>query len=255
MTSCKISPTQNHLLASLPSRVQERIFPHLEQVSLCLGQGIYESGNLLTHVYFPVDSIISILYEMENGASTEISMVGHEGLVGIALFMGGETTTGRAIVRNAGTAFRLKKLYLKQEFERHEAFMTLMLRFTQSLITQMAQTAVCYRLHSIERQLCRWLLFTLDRVSGNEIIVTQELIATMLGVRREGVTEAAGKLQKKNIINYRRGHIRVLNRPLLEQLSCECYSVVAKETERLMRLEKRAQTIPFEISKHLAMVD
>ncbi len=237
MKDCRISPTHNHLLASLPRMVQERIFPLLEYLPLPLGLVIYEPGTLLAHVYFPVDSIISIIYEMENGASTEISMVGFEGLVGIALFMGGESTTGRATVQSAGSAFRLKKQYLMQEFERRDDLMTLMLRYTQSLITQMAQTAVCNRHHSIDKQLCRWLLFTLDRVPGNEIIVTQEAIANMLGVRREGVTEAAGKLLQKGVIDYRRGHIRVMNRPVLEQLSCECYFEVMKETNRLMGVE------------------
>jgi CRP-like cAMP-binding protein len=203
-------------------------------VELKLGKVLYESGDSLSHVYFPVDSIVSLLYVMENGASAEIAVVGNEGLVGVAVFMGGESTPSRAIVQSAGTALKLPAQKLKDEFNRHGEMLLLMLRYTQSLITQMAQTAVCNRHHSIDQQLCRWLLLSLDRLSGVELNMTQELIANMLGVRREGVTEAAGKLQRQGVIAYSRGHIRVLDRPLLEQLCCECYTVVKKETERLL---------------------
>ncbi|MFO7705859.1 MAG: Crp/Fnr family transcriptional regulator [Halopseudomonas sp.] len=227
-------PQQNCLLAALPAESQQRLFNHLELVLLPLGKVMYESGETMRYVYFPTDSIISLLYVMENGASAEISVVGNDGLVGVALFMGGESTASRAIVQSAGYAYRLLAQRLKDEFNRHGDLLVLMLRYTQSLITQMAQTAVCNRHHSIDQQLCRWLLLTLDRLSSNQIIMTQELIANMLGVRREGVTEAARKLQKLGVIEYRRGHIRVLDRPRLEQLSCECYAVVKKETDRLM---------------------
>lgn len=227
-------PQQNRLLAALPVESQQRLFNHLELVLLPLGRVMYESGETMRYVYFPTDSIISLLYVMENGASAEISVVGNDGLVGIALFMGGESTASRAIVQSAGYAYRLLAPRLKDEFNRHGELLVLMLRYTQSLITQMAQTAVCNRHHSIDQQLCRWLLLTLDRLSSNQIIMTQELIANMLGVRREGVTEAARKLQKLGVIEYRRGHIRVLDRDRLEQLSCECYAVVKKETDRLM---------------------
>ena len=195
---------------------------------------LYESGDMLRHIYFPTDSIVSLLYVMEDGASAEIAVVGHEGLVGVALFMGGESTPSRAVVQSAGTAYRLTGSRLKQEFERHGEMLHILLRYTQALITQMAQTAVCNRHHSVDQQLCRWLLLSLDRLSSNQLVMTQELIANMLGVRREGVTEAAGKLQKLGVIDYRRGHITVLDRPKLEQLSCECYAVVKKETDRLV---------------------
>lgn len=233
---------QNHLLAALPDPVRERLLPHLEQVALPLGKVIYEPGDRLTHVYFPTDAIVSLLYVMENGASAEICVVGNEGLVGIAVFMGGESTSNRAVVQSAGLAWRLPGQRLKDEFDRHGELLLLMLRYTQSLITQMAQTAVCNRHHSIDQQLCRWLLLSLDRLTGNELNMTQELIANMLGVRREGVTDAAGKLQRLGVIEYSRGHIKVLDRPQLEQLSCECYSVVRCETERLLPyLRGRAQ--------------
>ena len=199
-----------------------------------LGKALYESGDTLRHVYFPVDAIVSLLYVMENGASAEISVVGNEGLVGIAVFMGGESTPSRAIVQSAGHAFRLAGARTKEEFHRDGDMQQLMLRYTQSLITQMAQTAVCNRHHSIDQQLCRWLLLSLDRLPGNQLVMTQELIANMLGVRREGVTEAAGKLQRQGIIEYSRGRINVLDRPRLEQHSCECYAVVRKETARLL---------------------
>jgi CRP-like cAMP-binding protein len=225
---------QNHLLAALPDPVRERLLPHLEQVALPLGKVIYEPGDRLTHVYFPTDAIVSLLYVMENGASAEICVVGNEGLVGIAVFMGGESTSNRAVVQSAGLAWRLPGQRLKDEFDRHGELLLLMLRYTQSLITQMAQTAVCNRHHSIDQQLCRWLLLSLDRLTGNELNMTQELIANMLGVRREGVTDAAGKLQRLGVIEYSRGHIKVLDRPQLERLSCECYAVVRSETQRLL---------------------
>jgi len=228
------SPTQNHLLGALSAEVQDRLFPHLEAVPLPLGKVLYESGDTLRHVYFPTDSIVSLLYVMESGASAEISVVGNEGLIGIALFMGGESTPSRAIVQSAGHAYRIPGQRLKDEFNRHGEMLLLMLRYTQSLITQMAQTAVCNRHHSIDQQLCRWLLLSLDRLPGNQLTMTQELIANMLGVRREGVTDAAGKLQKAGAIEYSRGHIVVLDRARLEALSCECYAVVKKETDRLL---------------------
>ena len=202
-----------------------------------LGKVIYESGDTLRHVYFPIDSIVSLLYVMEDGASAEISVVGNEGLIGIALFMGGESTPSRAIVQSGGHAYRLLGQRLKDEFNRHGELLLLMLRYTQSLITQMAQTAVCNRHHSVDQQLCRWLLLSLDRLPSNRLTMTQELIANMLGVRREGVTDAAGKLQKMGVIEYSRGHITVLDRAKLETLSCECYAVVKKETDRLLRSE------------------
>lgn len=228
------APQQNHLLSALPADVQNRLFPYLELASLPLGKVLYESGDELRHVYFPTDCIISLLYVMENGASAEISVVGNEGLIGIALFMGGESTPSRAIVQSAGNAYRLLGQRLKDEFNRHGELLLLMLRYTQSLITQMSQTAVCNRHHSVDQQLCRWLLLSLDRLPSNRLTMTQELIANMLGVRREGVTEAAGKLQKLGVIEYSRGQITVLNRPKLEALSCECYAVVKKETDRLL---------------------
>jgi CRP-like cAMP-binding protein len=228
------SPQHNHLLAALPREVQDRLLPHLQLVELPLGKVLYESGDTLRHVYFPTDTIVSLLYVMENGSSAEISVVGNEGLIGVSLFMGGETTTSRAVVQSAGWAYQLLGQRLKDEFARHGEMLLLMLRYTQSLITQMAQTAVCNRHHSIDQQLCRWLLLSLDRLPGNELTMTQELIANMLGVRREGVTDAAGKLQKLGAIEYARGRIVVLNRPLLEKLSCECYAVVKDETDRLL---------------------
>ena len=228
------SPQLNHLLAALPADVQARLFPHMEFVPLPLGKVLYESGDALRHVYFPTDAIVSLLYVMENGASAEISVVGNEGLIGVALFMGGESTPSRAIVQSAGSAYRMLGQRLKDEFNRHGELLLLMLRYTQSLITQMAQTAVCNRHHSIDQQLCRWLLLSLDRLSSNHLVMTQELIANMLGVRREGVTDAAGKLQRLGVIEYSRGQITVLDRPKLEALSCECYAVVKKETDRLL---------------------
>ena len=228
------TPQQNHLLAALPDEVQSRLLPHLELVPLPLGKVLYESGDTLRHVYFPTDSIVSMLYVMENGASAEISVVGNEGLIGVALFMGGETTPSRAVVQSAGHAYQLLGQRLKDEFNRHGEMLLLMLRYTQALITQMSQTAVCNRHHSIDQQLCRWLLLSLDRLPDNHLTMTQELIANMLGVRREGVTDAAGKLQKLGVIEYSRGKITVINRPKLEKLSCECYAVVKQETDRLL---------------------
>ncbi|BBP83761.1 MULTISPECIES: Crp/Fnr family transcriptional regulator [unclassified Pseudomonas] len=227
-------PQQNNLLAALSGDVQQRLFSNLERVALPLGKVLYESGDTMRHVYFPTDSIISLLYVMESGASAEISVVGNEGLVGIALFMGGESTPSRAIVQSGGHAYRLSGQLVKDEFNRHGELLVLVLRYTQALITQMSQTAVCNRHHSIDQQLCRWLLLSLDRLPGNQLTMTQELIANMLGVRREGVTEAAGKLQRQGVIEYSRGHITVLDRKKLEQLSCECYAVVKKETDRLL---------------------
>jgi CRP-like cAMP-binding protein len=228
------APQDNNLLGMLSEEVQERLFSHLECVQLPLGKVLYESGDTMRYVYFPIDSIVSLLYVMESGASAEISVVGNEGLVGISLFMGGGSTPSRAVVQSGGRAYRLTAQLLKEEFSRHGDLLVLMLRYTQSLITQMAQTAVCNRHHSIDQQLCRWLLLSLDRLPSNKLTMTQELIANMLGVRREGVTEAAGKLQRQGVIEYSRGHITVLDRTKLEQLSCECYAVVKKETDRLL---------------------
>ena len=228
------SPKQNHLLAALPADAFERLSPHLELVEMPLGEVLYESGGRLQHVYFPTTSIVSLLYVMEDGSPAEIAVVGNEGILGIALFMGGDTTPSRAIVQSAGHGYRLKSELLKKEFDRGESLMSLLLRYTQALITQMAQTAVCNRHHSVEQQLCRWLLLSLDRLSSNEVNMTQELIAVMLGVRREGVTEAAGQLRRDGIISYSRGHITVLDRARLEQEVCECYAVVQKEYERLL---------------------
>ena len=226
-------PERNHILAALPSDERARIFPHLKLVSMPLGSVLYESGDTQRYVYFPVDSIVSLLYVMEDGASAEIAVVGNEGIVGVSLFMGGETTPSRALVQSAGHGFRLNGQLLKDEFHRHGQMQILLLRYTQALITQMAQTAVCNRHHSVHQQLCRWLLLSLDRLQSDELAMTQELIANMLGVRREGVTEAAGKLQSLGVIRYVRGKITVLDRPKLEQLCCECYAVVKKETDRL----------------------
>jgi len=228
------SPKQNHLLDALPIAEYTRLLPMLELVKMPLGEVLYESGGQLKHVYFPTTSIVSLLYVMENGASAEIAVVGNEGILGISLFMGGETTPSRAVVQSAGFGYRLKAAQLKDEFSRAGPLMRLLLRYTQALITQMAQTAVCNRHHTVEQQLCRWLLLSMDRLSGNELTMTQELIANMLGVRREGVTEAAGKLQRAGLIDYSRGHITVLDRPSLEKRSCECYMVVKTEFDRLL---------------------
>jgi CRP-like cAMP-binding protein len=225
---------QNQLLGSLPAAVQERLFPYLDLVSLPLGESLYEPGSTMRHIYFPVDCIVSLMYVTEDGQSAEISVVGNDGFVGVPVLMGDERTSGSAVVQNAGTAYQLSGRRLKVEIDRHDELLRLMLRYTQSLITQIAQTAICNRHHSIDQQLCRWLLVFLDRHNGSNLFMTQERIANKLGVRREGVTEAAGKLQKLEVIQYTRGRIKVLNRPRLEQLSCECYRVLREETDRLM---------------------
>ena len=227
-------PNQNHLLAALPAEEYFRIAPRLELITMPVGAVLYESGGRLDHVYFPTSLIVSQQYVMENGASAEIAVVGNEGILGVALFMGGETTPSRAVVRSAGSAYRLPATLLKQEFARGGRVMQLLLRYTQALITQMTQTAACNRHHSLDEQLCRWLLLSLDRLHGTHLVMTQELIANMLGVRREGVTEAAGRLQRAGLISYSRGKINVLDRSGLEQRSCECYAVVKKEYDRLL---------------------
>ncbi|GAB6141639.1 Crp/Fnr family transcriptional regulator [Methylosoma difficile] len=228
------NPRQNHLLAALPEAIYERVSLNLEQVAMPLGNVIYESGGQLQHVYFPTTAIVSLNYVMENGASAEIAGVGNEGIVGIPLFMGGNTTPNLATVYTGGYGYRLKARLMMDEFNLAGPMMRLLLRYTQALMTQMSQTAVCNRHHSVEQQLCRWLLLTLDRLTTNELTITQELIANMLGVRREGITEAAGNLQKAGLISYRRGHITVLDRSGLEFRSCECYDVVKKEFHRLL---------------------
>ncbi|HVQ14791.1 MAG TPA: Crp/Fnr family transcriptional regulator [Vicinamibacterales bacterium] len=227
-------PRSNHILAALPEEEAARLFPQLKLVELPLGMSVYESGDVQRYMYFPTDSIISLLYVLENGASAEIAIVGNEGVIGVSLFMGGETTPSRAIVQSAGLAYRLGSRAIKEEFDRHGQMLHLLLRYTQALITQMAQTAVCNRHHSVDQQLCRWLLLSIDRLSGTRLNMTQELISNMLGVRREGVTSAAHKLQKLGVISYSRGNIEVLDRPKLEALSCECYAVVKRETDRLL---------------------
>jgi len=226
-------PRQNHILDALPADERDRLFPHMQLIEMPLGMSVYESGDVQRYIYFPTDSIVSLLYVLKNGASAEIAVVGNEGAIGVALFMGGETTPSRAIVQSAGCAYRLSSRALKEEFDRHGQMLHLLLRYTQSLITQMSQTAVCNRHHTVDQQLCRWLLLSLDRLSGMRLAMTQELIANMLGVRREGVTTAAGKLQALGAIKYARGRITVLDRPKLEELSCECYAVVKQETDRL----------------------
>jgi len=230
MTSAAI---ENRLLAALPASDRRRWLPQLERVELHLGQVLYESGHTLSHVYFPTTSIVSLLYVMESGASAEIAIVGNEGVVGISLFMGGESTTSRAVVQGAGVAYRLPSKVIKEEFKRAPV-LHLLLRYTQALITQMSQTAVCNRLHTLDQQLCRWLLLSLDRVQGDELVMTQELIANMLGVRRQGVTQAAHKLQTNNLIRYTRGRIGLLDRAGLEKRTCECYAVVKREYARLL---------------------
>ena len=227
-------PRQNLLLAALPGAEYERLLAHLELVKLPLGLVVFESGRKLRHLHFPGSGIVSLLYAMENGASTEIAVIGNEGVVGIALFMGGESTPSRAVVQSAGHGYRLNAGVLKTEFERGGPLQQLLLRYTQALIAQMTQTAVCNRHHAVDQQLCRWLLLSLDRLPTNELAMTQELIANMLGVRREGVTEAAGKLQAAGLIRYSRGHITVLDRPRLEKQVCECYAVVKREMDRLL---------------------
>ncbi|GAB3766478.1 Crp/Fnr family transcriptional regulator [Ramlibacter monticola] len=227
-------PRKNLLLAALPAEEWARWQPELEPVTMPLGQVLSESGRAMTHVYFPTTCIVSLLYVMEDGASAEIAVIGNEGLVGISLFMGGETTPSRCVVQSAGEGFRMSGQALKQEFSRSGPVMHLLLRYTQALITQMVQTAACNRHHSLDQQLCRWLLLSLDRLAGNDLVMTQELIANMLGVRREGVTGAALDLQRAGLIRYHRGRITVLDRPGLEQRTCECYAVVRREYERLL---------------------
>jgi CRP-like cAMP-binding protein len=227
-------PRKNHLLAALPDAEWQRWLPQLEPVEMPLGQVLYESGSTLSYVYFPTTSIVSLLYLLENGASAEIAVVGNEGIVGVSLFMGGESTPSRAVVQSAGQGFRLRARSMIDEFNRAGPVLHLLLRYTQALITQMSQTAVCNRHHTLDQQLCRWLLLSLDRLQGNDLVMTQELIANMLGVRREGVTEAAGSLQAAGLIRYVRGHITVLDRPGLEKRTCECYAVVKKECDRLL---------------------
>ncbi len=227
-------PRQNFLLAALPPDEYQRWVPMLELVDMPLGQVLYESGLTLSHMYFPLDAIVSLLYVMENGSSAEIAVVGNEGLVGVSLFMGGNTTPSRAVVQSGGRGFRLEAKAIKDEFNRAGPVLHLLLRYTQALITQMAQTAVCNRHHTLDQQLCRWLLLSLDRLKGNELVMTQELIANMLGVRREGVTESALKLQSSGLIHYSRGRIKVLDRNGLEERTCECYAVVKKEYDRLL---------------------
>lgn len=234
------NPLQNQLLASLPEAEWERWLPQLELVDLPLGKVLYESGGQMSYVYFPTSAIVSLLYVLESGASAEIAVVGFEGVVGISIFMGGGSTPSRALVQSAGKGFRLRADTIKAEFERSGPVMHLMLRYTQALITQMTQTAVCNRHHSLDQQLCRWLLLSLDRLPGNELTMTQELISNMLGVRREGVTEAALKIQASGLISYTRGRIRVLDRAGLEKRSCECYDVVKLEYDRLLPREMAA---------------
>jgi CRP-like cAMP-binding protein len=237
-------PNQNHLLAALPTAEFERLARHLELVAMPLGQVLYESSGQLQHVYFPTTAIVSMHYVMENGASSEIAGVGNEGVLGISLFMGGNTTPSRAIVQTAGHGYQLKARLLMEEFNRGGLTQHLLLRYTQALMTQVSQTAVCNRHHAVVQQLCRWLLLTLDRLPSNELTMTQELIASMLGVRREGITEAAGQLQQAGCIRYRRGHIAVLDRSGLESRVCECYAVVKKEHDRLLSDVRNRQELP-----------
>jgi CRP-like cAMP-binding protein len=240
------NPSQNHLLAALPAAEFGRLAAHLELVPMRLGEILYEPGGQLQHAFFPTTSIVSLHYVMASGASAEAAGVGNEGVVGISLFMGGDTTPSSAVVQTAGHAYRLESRVLKQEFHRGGLMQRLLLRYTQALITQVSQTAVCNRHHSVEQQLCRWLLLTLDRVSSRELVMTQELVASMLGVRREGITDAAGRLQHAGFIRYRRGHISVLQRSGLEARTCECYTVVKKEIGRLLsdvRYRQEAQAV------------
>lgn len=235
MAPAPASPLQNQILRALPQAAQQRLFPHLQLVALPRGAVLYESGTILRQVYFPTDCVISLLYVLENGASAEISVVGNEGALGLSVFIGGETTTSRAIIRSGGSAYRLSGRRLRAEFADHGDMLHIMLRYSQSLLMQMAQTAICNRHHSVDQQLCRWLLLSLDRLPSNKLAVTQELMANMLGVRREGITAAAGKLQKLGVIKYARGQIIVLDRPRLQQLACECYAVVKAETDRALQ--------------------
>ena len=237
-TGAPHSPKENRLLAALPDAEYRALLPALEHVAMPLGHAVYESGGPQGYVYFPANSIVSLLYVLADGATAEIAVTGNEGVVGISLFMGGETTPSRAVVQNAGEGYRLRGSLLKKEFERGGALQQLLLRYTQALITQMTQTAVCNRHHSVDQQLCRWLLLSLDRLPGNKLVMTQELIANMLGVRREGVTEAAGKLQAERLIEYSRGKITVLDRAKLERRVCECYAVVKREYDRLLPARK-----------------
>jgi CRP-like cAMP-binding protein len=239
----KPQPQQNHLLAALPPEVQDRLFPYLELVPLPLRAVLYESKRPMRHVYFPTDSIVSLQYVLESGATTAILVVGNEGLLGISLFMGGESTPNRSLVQSAGHAYRLPRLRVKEEFNRHGQLLMLMLRYTQALITQVSQTAVCNRHHSVAQQLCRWLLLSMDRLPNNHLTMTQEFIGNMLGVRREGVTQAALDLQRQGVIAYSRGSIKVLDRAKLETLSCECYGVVKKETDLLLHYLPQRQVI------------
>ena len=232
------TPQHNRLLAGLPAAEREQIYPHLQLVEMPLGKVVYEPGDVLRYAYFPTDSIVSLLYVLEDGASTEISIVGNDGLIGLTLLMGGGTAPRRAVVQSGGHAYRLLGQTLREEFHRNATVRLLLLRYTQALITQMAQTVVCNRHHSVDQQLCRWLLMSLDRLPSNELTITHELIANMLGVRREGVTEAVSKLQRVGVINHSRGHITALDRPALERLSCECYSVVKRETDRLLHCQR-----------------
>ena len=246
------NPSQNHLLAALPAAEFEPLVAHLELIQMPLGEILYEPGEQLQYAYFPTTSIVSLHYVLESGASAESAGVGNEGVIGISLFMGGDTTPSSAVVQTAGHAYRLAGRLLKQEFDRGGLLQRLMLRYTQALMTQMAQTAGCNRHHSVEQQLCRWLLLTLDRMPSNELIMTQELVASMLGVRREGITEAAGKLQHSGVIRYRRGHIAVLERSGLERRACECYAVVKTELARLLSDVRYRQGIPATSNPHLA---
>jgi CRP-like cAMP-binding protein len=243
------SPNQNHLLAALPAAEFEALAPHLELVPLRLGDMLYDPGEQLQHAYFPTTSIVSLHYVMATGASAEAAGVGNEGVVGISLFMGGDTTPSSAVVQTAGHAYRLERRKLLQEFNRAGLLQRLLLRYTQALITQMSQTAACNRHHSVEQQLCRWLLLTLDRLPSNELVMTQELVATLLGVRREGITEAAGNLQRAGFISYRRGHIAVLDRAGLATRACECYAVVKTELDRLLSDVRYRQDVPASAKK------
>jgi CRP-like cAMP-binding protein len=231
-------PPHNHILKSLSAEARARVYPHLRLTPVSQGAVLCEPGHRMRHIYFPTDTMVSLIHVLENGAGAETAVVGNEGAVGVSLFMGGETTTTRAVAQNAGHAFRLSAARLKREFDRHGELLRLLLRYTQSLITQMAQTAVCNRHHCVDQQLCRWLLLSLDRLDATELVMTHELIANMLGVRREGITDAAGRLQKRGIIRYRRGRITVLSRSDLEGLSCECYRAVKKETDRLRGMDR-----------------
>lgn len=225
---------RNHLFHSIPPVEWEKLLPHIEAIDLPLGKVLYEPGLKMSHVYFPSTSIVSLLYALENGSTAEIAVVGNEGVVGIAIFMGGESTSSRAVVQSAGKGYRIKSTIILEEFNRSGPLMHLLLRYTQALITQMSQTAVCNRHHTLDQQLCRWLLLSLDRLTSDELVMTQELIANMLGVRREGVTEAALKVQKAGLIKYARGHITILDRLGLEKRTCECYQVVKSEYDRLL---------------------